>query len=100
MADGIELARVASAAALSTEGVYAMGPGLYVEAATYDGAEKVSGVIVDPQKVEVHVVVRYPLPRPIPEIGRNIIQRVAPQAGARETTVVVDDLEVAGNENL
>ena len=96
MADGIELARVASAAALATEGVYAMGPGLFVEAATYDGPEKVSGVIVDPQRVEIHVVVQYPPPRPIPQIGQSIVARVAPQAGARETTVVVDDLEVAG----
>lgn len=100
MAEGIELARVASATALATEGVYAMGPGLYVEAATYDGAEKVSGVIVDPGRVEIHIVVGYPPPRPIPQIGESIIRRVAPQAGARRTTVVVDDLEVVGDENL
>ncbi len=87
-------------AALATEGVHSMGRGRFVEAATYDGAEKVSGVVVDPEKVEVHVVVRWPLPRPIPEIAGSIIERTAPQAGPRKTTVMVDDLEVGADENL
>ncbi len=87
-------------AALATEGVHAMGRGRYVEAATYDGAEKVSGVVVSPDTVEVHVVVRWPLPKPIPDIAGNIIERVAPQAGGRRTTVMVDDLEVGADENL
>lgn len=87
-------------AALATEGVHAMGRGRYVEAATYDGPEKVSGVVVGPDEVEVHVVVRWPLPKPIPEIAGNIIERVAPQAGGRRTTVMVDDLEVGTDENL
>ncbi len=87
-------------AALATEGVHAMGRGRYVEAATYDGAEKVSGVVVRPDDVEVHVVVRWPLPKPIPEIAGSIIERVAPQAGGRRTTVMVDDLEVGADENL
>jgi uncharacterized alkaline shock family protein YloU len=96
----IELARAASVAALATEGVHAMGRGRYVEAATYEGAEKVSGVIVDPDKVEVHVVVRWPLPKPIPEIAGSIRERIVPQAGGRETIVMVDDLEVGADENL
>ena len=87
-------------AALATEGVHAMGRGRYVEAATYDGPEKVSGVVVGPDEVAVHVVVRWPLPKPIPEIAGNIIERVAPQAGGRRTTVMVDDLEVGADENL
>ncbi len=87
-------------AALATEGVHAMGRGRYVEAATYEGGEKVSGVVVGPDAVEVHVVVRWPLPKPIPEIAGNIIERVAPQAGVRMTTVMVDDLEVGADENL
>lgn len=82
-------------AALATEGVHSMGRGRYVEAATYEGGEKVSGVVVNPEEVEVHIVARYPLPRPIPEISRSIIERVRPQAGDRRTVVVVDDLEVA-----
>jgi hypothetical protein len=100
LAEGIQLARVASAAALATEGVYALGTGRYVEAATYEGGEKVSGVVVKPDEVEVHIVARYPLPKPIPQIASSIVERVSPQAGGRRTTVVVDDLEVAQDENL
>lgn len=77
-----------------------MGRGRYVEAATYDGPEKVSGVVVGPDEVEVHVVVRWPLPKPIPEIAGGIIASVAPQADGRKTTVIVDDLEVGADENL
>jgi hypothetical protein len=65
-----------------------------VEAATYEGSEKVSGVVVNPEEVEIHIVARYPLPKPIPEIARSIMERVAPQAGDRRTVVVVEDLEV------
>lgn len=72
-----------------------MGRGRFVEAATYEGGEKVSGVVVRPEELEVHIVARYPLPKPIPEIARNIMERVAPQAGDRRTVVVVEDLEVA-----
>ncbi|MDQ3375531.1 MAG: hypothetical protein M3533_01380 [Actinomycetota bacterium] len=100
MATEIQLARAASVAALATEGVHAMGRGRYVEAATYDGPEKVSGVVVNPGEVEVHIVVRWPLPRPIPEIAGSIIERVAPQTGGRKTMVMVDDLEVGADEDL
>ena len=71
MADGIELARAAAEAALATEGVHSMGRGRYVEAATYEGSEKVSGVVVKPDELEIHIVARYPLPSPIPEIRRE-----------------------------
>jgi hypothetical protein len=76
-----------------------MGRGRFVEAATYEGGEKVSGVVVRPEELEIHIVARYPLPKPIPEIARSIMERVAPQAGDRRTVVVVDDLEVT-NEGL
>ena len=89
------LARAAAQAALATEGVHSMGRGRYVEAATYEGNEKVTGVVVDPDEVEIHIVARYPLPRPIPEISGSIMERVAPQAGDRRLAVVVEDLEVA-----
>jgi hypothetical protein len=95
LAGELLVARAATQAALATEGVYSMGRGRYVEAATYEGNEKVTGVVVSPEEVEIHIVARYPLPKPIPEISRNIIERVAPQAGDRRTVVVVDDLEVA-----
>ncbi len=100
MADGIQLARAAIEAALATEGVYSMGRGRYVEAATYEGSERVTGVVVGPEDLEIHIVAGYPLPRPIPEIAESIRERVAPQAGGRRTTVVVEDLEVAEDERL
>ena len=77
-----------------------MGRGRYVEAATYEGSEKVSGVVVGPEDLEIHIVAEYPLPRPIPEIAENIRERVASQAGGRRTTVVVEDLEVGEDERL
>ena len=95
MAGELVLARVAAQAALATEGVHSMGRGRYVEAATYEGNEKVSGVVVRPEEVEIHIVARHPLPKPIPEIASSIMERVAPQAGDRRTVVVVEDLEVA-----
>jgi uncharacterized alkaline shock family protein YloU len=100
LADGIQLARAATEAALATEGVYSMGRGRYVEAATYEGSEKVSGVVVGPEDLEIHIVARYPLPKSIPEIAENIRERVAPEAGRRRTRVVVEDLEVAEDERL
>jgi hypothetical protein len=77
-----------------------MGRGRYVEAATYEGSERVTGVVVDPEDLEIHIVATYPLPRPIPEIAENIRERVAPQAGGRRTRVVVEDLEVGEDERL
>ncbi|HET7270334.1 MAG TPA: hypothetical protein VFI90_04540 [Rubrobacter sp.] len=100
MAEGIELARAAAGAALATEGVHSLGRGRYAEAATYEGSEKVSGVVVGPDDLEIHIIARYPLPRPIPEIAESIRERVAPEAGGRKTTVVVEDLEVAEDERL
>ena len=77
-----------------------MGRGRYVEAATYEGSEKVSGVVVGPEDLEIHIVASYPLPRPIPEIAESIRERVAPQAGGRRTRIVVEDLEVGEDERL
>jgi uncharacterized alkaline shock family protein YloU len=100
LSDGLQLARAASVAALATEGVHSMGRGRYAEAATYEGSEKVLGVVVGPEDLEIHIVATYPLPRPIPEIAENIRERVAPQAGGRRTRVVVEDLEVGEDERL
>ena len=57
-------------------------------------------MIVGPGELEIHIVARYPLPRPIPDIAESIRERVAPEAGGRKTTVVVEDVEVAADENL
>jgi hypothetical protein len=77
-----------------------MGRGRWVEAATYEGGEKVSGVVVKPEELEIHIVARYPLPKPIPEISKSIMERVAPWAGGRRTAVVVEDLKVAEDEGI
>ena len=100
MDNDLQLARTASEAALATEGVYSLGTGRYVEAATYGAGEKVTGVVVSPEEVRVHIVVRYPLPEPIPALAERIRERVAAKSGGRAATVVVEDLEVAQDENL
>lgn len=94
MADDLQLARAASEAALATEGVHRLGSGRFVEAATYGAGDKVSGVVVTPEEVVVHVVAIYPMPKPIPELAQTIIERVAPKMEGRKTTVVIEDLEM------
>jgi hypothetical protein len=98
--DDLQLARVAAEAALATEGVYALGTGRYAEAATYGPGEKVTGVVVGPDEVRVHIVVHYPPPEPIPALAERVRERVASRAGGRAMTVVVEDLEVVPDENL
>lgn len=94
MADDLQLARAASDAALATRGVYRLGTGRFVEAATYGAGEKVSGVIVTPERVEVHIVASYPLEKSVLELAQEIRERVAPEVEGRETDVVVEDVEV------
>ena len=100
MDNDLQLARTASEAALATNGVFSLGTGRYVEAATYGAGEKVTGVVVGPDEVRVHFVVRYPLPEPIPALAERIRERVASKSGGRAATVIVEDLEVAQDENL
>ena len=100
MDDDLQLARATAETALATEGVYSLGTGRYVEAATYGPGEKVTGVVVGPDEVRVHIVVRYPLPEPIPALAERVRERAASRAGGRATTVVVEDLEVVRDENL
>lgn len=94
MADDLQLARAASEAALATDGVYGLGSGLFVEAATYGVGEAVNGVVVTDNGVEVHIVAEYPLPESIPEIADSVKENVAPKVEGREVSVVVEDLEV------
>ena len=100
MAEDLQLARVASEAALATDGVYALATGRFVEVATYGAGEKVTGVVVGPEEVRVHIVVRWPLPEPIPALAERVREKVAPGALGRTTTVVVEDIEVVRDENL
>jgi hypothetical protein len=92
--DDLQLAKAISKTVLATDGVYSLGVGRYSEAATYGAGEKVTGVVVDPGEVRVHVVLRYPLAEPIPALAEHIRERVAPEAEGRITTVVVEDLKV------
>lgn len=99
MTNGIlQLARAAGEAALATEGVHSLGKGQYAEAATYEGSEKFTGVVVKPDELEIHIVARYPLPRPIPELAQLIRERVGAESGGRRTLVVVEDIEVADED--
>ena len=100
MAEDLQLARAASEAALATDGVYALATGRFVEAATYGAGEKVTGVVVGPDEVRVHIVVSWPLPEPIPALAERVREKVAPGALGRTTTVVVEDVEVVRDENL
>ena len=100
MTDDLQLARAVSEAVLATDGVYSLGSGRYAEAATYGAGEKVTGVVVNPDEVRVHIVVRYPLPEPIPALAERVRERAASITGGRSTTVVVEDLEVVRDENL
>ena len=100
MIDDLQLARAVREAALTITGVHSMGTGRYVEAATYGAGEKVTGVVVEPDEVEVHIVARYPLTEPIPALAERVRERVTPRSGGRPATIIVEDLEVEQNENL
>ena len=77
-----------------------MGTGRYAEAATYGAGEKVSGVVVNPDEVRVHIVARSPLVEPIPALAERVRERVNSRVEGRTTTVVVEDLEMVRDENL
>ncbi len=100
MIDDLQLARAVREAALATTGVHSMGSGRYAEAATYGAGDKVTGVVVDPDEVRVHIVALYPLAEPLPALAERVRERVVSRAGGRPATVVVEDLEVEQNENL
>ena len=51
-----------------------------MEVATYGAGEKVTGVVVGPEEVRVHVVVRWPLPEPIPALAERVREKVALRA--------------------
>lgn len=100
MIDDLQLARAVSETVLATEGIYSLGVGRYAEAATYGAGEKVTGVVVSPGELRMHIVARYPLAKPIPALAEHIRERVAPEAEGRTMTVVVEDLEVTQDVGL
>ncbi len=100
MADDLQMARAVQDAALATEGVASLGTGRWAEAATYGAGEKVTGVVVSPDEVRVHIVANYPPPESLQALAERVRKRVASRAGGRPAMVVVEDIEVARDENL
>ena len=100
MDEDLRVARTVSEAVLTTDGVYALGTGRYAEAATYGPGEKVVGVVVGANDVEVRIVARYPPPEPLKALGEHIRERVAPIVEGRTTTVIVEDVEVSRDADL
>jgi hypothetical protein len=100
LADDLQLARAVSEAVLTISGVHSLGIGRYAEAATYGAGEKVTGVVVNPDEVRVHIVACYPLAEPIPILAERIRERVAARVRGRTTTVVVEDLEIMQDERI
>ena len=100
MANELQVARAVADTALSTEGIHSLGTGTFAEVATYEGADKVLGVIVTEEEVEVHVVALYPLQSPIPELAERVRQKVAPEVESRRIDVVVEDIEVPDDADL
>ncbi len=94
------MARAVQDAVLATEGVASLGTGRWAEAATYGAGDKVSGVVVSPNEVRVHIVANYPPPEPLPALAERIRERVTSRADGRPATVVVEDIEVVQDENL
>jgi hypothetical protein len=100
LADDLQVARAVREAALATRGVRRLGSGRYAEAATYGAGEKVSGVVVNADEVQVHIVAGYPLAESIPALAERVREKVGPRAQGRAATIVVEDLEVAQDEDL
>jgi hypothetical protein len=75
-----------------------LGTGTLAEIATYGPGEKVLGVIVTGEEIEVHIVASYPLKGSVPELADEVREKVAPEAEGRKIEVVVDDLAMPGEE--
>ncbi len=95
MTDDLTLAKTVSQAALSTEGVHSLGKGLHVEAATYGAGEKVVGVVVEPEEIEVRIVAGHPPESSIHYLAGRVMEKVAPKSDGRTVTVVVEDIAAA-----
>ena len=100
MAGELQVARAVADTALSTEGIYSLGTGTFAEVATYEGADKVLGVMVTEEEVEVHIVALYPLQSSIPVPAERVRQKVAPEVESRRVDVVVEDIEVPDDADL
>lgn len=88
----LDLARAVAQAALATEGVHDLGRGTYVEAATYGASEKVSGVVVEPEEVRVHVIAARHGGTPLNSLAGRIRQNAEPAAGGKAVSVTIEDI--------
>lgn len=68
-----------------------MGRGRLSEAATYWIDRKVVGVVVEAERLELHVVAHYPHGFPLAELTRRLRERLEPVAEGRTIDIVVDD---------
>ncbi len=75
---------------LSCPAVVAMHAGVVGEAATYLPGARVTGLRVSPARVEVHVVVRWPVPAD--EVAAQVLAVTGPVVGGRRVDVVIGDV--------
>ena len=75
---------------LACPGVVAMHGGISGEAATYLPGRRVVGVRIMPDRVEVHVVARWPIPAS--EIATQVWANVARVVDGRRVDVVIGDV--------
>lgn len=91
--DELQVARAVADTALSTDGVHSLATNAFAEIATYGPGEKVLGVVVTEEEVEVHIVALYPIQDPVPELAEKVRERSIPEAGSRRVNVVVEDIQ-------
>lgn len=82
-------------AALECPDVADLSAGVFGEVASYLPGHSVSGVRVDEERVEVHIIARYG--RPLQQIADDIGRRVAPFLSDRRLEVAVDDVLLPGD---
>lgn len=92
MHDDLELARAVRDATLRVKGVAALGKGKMAEAATYGPNEKVLGVVIGVDAVQVNVVASYPDGLPAPQLAERVRDNIARLVSNRRINVVVEDL--------
>lgn len=81
-----------SSLVLSCPGVVAMHGGLAGEAASYLPGRRVTGVRVLADRVEVHVIARWPVP--VSEIAEQVRTATSQAVGGRRVDVVIGDVEL------
>jgi hypothetical protein len=73
-------------------GVYSLGRGRLVEAATYGRGKTVRGVVVESESVTVHIIAEAPAGLPLPELAERVRRAVTP--APRVLDLVIEDLHL------